>query len=119
MTWWFNARMIPMRANIAGPPRSATTIKASIAACHSGAAWTAFGSLVMKSPASRKVRRVRPSGRAIGSSKRRAPTLNSHCNAQTKRPPEGGLSVALMVMLSGYDAGNTNGSYLRRRSTMM
>jgi hypothetical protein len=34
-TWRFNARMTPMRANIVGPPRVATVIRLSIAACHS------------------------------------------------------------------------------------
>jgi hypothetical protein len=33
----FSARMTPIRANITGPPDVATSIKASIAACHSGA----------------------------------------------------------------------------------
>jgi hypothetical protein len=35
------------RANIVGPPFSATRIGASIAACHSGAECSAFDSLVM------------------------------------------------------------------------
>src|SRR5881275_2674462 len=43
----FNARMTPIRANIVGPPDVATRIKASIAACHSAAWCSAFGSLVM------------------------------------------------------------------------
>jgi hypothetical protein len=42
----FNASITPIRANIVGPPRS-TRSKASIAACHSGASCSAFGSLVM------------------------------------------------------------------------
>jgi hypothetical protein len=33
--------------SIVGPPDVATSIKASIAACHSGASRSAFGSLVM------------------------------------------------------------------------
>jgi hypothetical protein len=37
----------PMRAIIVGPPKSATNIKASIAACHSGSAASFFGSPVM------------------------------------------------------------------------
>jgi len=45
--WRFNARMTPIRANIVGPPDVATRIKASIAACHSAASCSAFGSLVM------------------------------------------------------------------------
>jgi hypothetical protein len=39
--------MMPMRANIVGPPDVATRIKASIAACHSAALCSALGSLVM------------------------------------------------------------------------
>src|SRR6267142_350646 len=35
-TWRFNALMTPIRANIVGPPNSATSIRPSIAACHSG-----------------------------------------------------------------------------------
>jgi hypothetical protein len=40
-----SARMMPMRANIVGPPSSTTSSRASIAACQSGAACS--GSLVM------------------------------------------------------------------------
>src|SRR5437879_10796523 len=36
--------MTPIRANIVGPSVSATRIRASIAACHSGASCSAFGS---------------------------------------------------------------------------
>jgi hypothetical protein len=57
----------PMRASIVGPPFVATRIKASIAACHSGASWPAFGSL----PASSSVTSSRPRGRGIGSSNAR------------------------------------------------
>jgi hypothetical protein len=39
--------MTPIRANIVDPPGVATRIKASIAACHSGAVCSALGSLVM------------------------------------------------------------------------
>jgi hypothetical protein len=39
--------MTPIRANIVGPPLSATRISASMAACHSGAESSAFGSFVM------------------------------------------------------------------------
>src|SRR5437667_9215747 len=47
-TWpRFNARMTPIRANIVGPPDVATRIKASIAACHSAAWCSAFGSDVV------------------------------------------------------------------------
>jgi len=42
-----SASMTPIRANIVGPFNSATRIKASMAACHSGAACSAFGSFVM------------------------------------------------------------------------
>ena len=47
-TWpQFNARMMPMRANIVGPRNSATSIRLSIAACHSALSASFFGSLVM------------------------------------------------------------------------
>jgi hypothetical protein len=36
--------MTPMRANVVGPPSVATSIRASIAACRSGAVCSAFGS---------------------------------------------------------------------------
>jgi hypothetical protein len=47
--------MTPICANIVGPPDSATSIKASIAACHSDASRSAFESLVMLVPASYSV----------------------------------------------------------------
>jgi hypothetical protein len=50
--------MTPMRANIVGPPRSATRIKASIAACPCAAVWTFFGSPMMYLPASRRTQRA-------------------------------------------------------------
>jgi hypothetical protein len=43
----FNARIIPIRASIVGPPFVATRIKACIAACHSGASCSVFDSFVM------------------------------------------------------------------------
>ena len=46
--------MMPMRASIVGAPRTARS-KASIAVCHSVAECSAFGSLVMYSPASLSV----------------------------------------------------------------
>jgi hypothetical protein len=39
--------MIPIRASIVGPPDVATRIKACVAACHSDASCSAFGSFVM------------------------------------------------------------------------
>jgi hypothetical protein len=42
-TFRFNALMTPIRANIVGPPNSATSIRASIAVCHSAASDSAFG----------------------------------------------------------------------------
>src|SRR5437660_12251731 len=63
--------MTPIRANIVGPPDVATRIKASIAACHSAAWCSAFGSLVMYLPGSASVTSWRPRGNGIGSSKRR------------------------------------------------
>jgi hypothetical protein len=41
------ALMMPIRANIVGPPSVATEIRASVAAIHSGASCSAFGSLAM------------------------------------------------------------------------
>ena len=38
---------MPMRANIVGPPDAATSISVCMAACHSAASCSAFGSLVM------------------------------------------------------------------------
>jgi hypothetical protein len=43
----FNALMTPIRANIVGPPKVATKINASTAACHSAISCSAFGSFVM------------------------------------------------------------------------
>jgi hypothetical protein len=43
----FSARIIPIRASIVGPSFVATRIKACIAAYHSGASCSAFGSFVM------------------------------------------------------------------------
>jgi hypothetical protein len=60
----FKARITPIRASIVGPPRSATRIMASIAACHSGASCSFFGSRAMYLPASRN--RLRLSGRQSG-----------------------------------------------------
>jgi hypothetical protein len=46
--------MIPMRASIVGPPRTARS-NASIAVCHSVAACSALGNFAMYSPASLSV----------------------------------------------------------------
>jgi hypothetical protein len=43
----FKAHMTPIRAKIVDPPHSTNNIKASMAVRHSGAACSAFGSLVM------------------------------------------------------------------------
>ena len=67
----FRALITPMRANIVGPPRSATSMSASIATCHSGNAASFFGRPVTCVAASRSVRSFSPSGRAIGSSNSR------------------------------------------------
>jgi hypothetical protein len=48
----------PILASIVGPP-PATSIRARIASCHSGASCSALGSLVMKLPASSSVTSVR------------------------------------------------------------
>ena len=63
--------MTPMRANIVGLPDVATRIKASMAACHSAASCSAFGSFVMYLRESASVTSWRPRGNGIGSSKRR------------------------------------------------
>jgi hypothetical protein len=55
--------MTPMRATIVGPPDVETTIKAFIAACHSWASCSAFGSFVIF-PASSRVTSWRPNGPA-------------------------------------------------------
>jgi hypothetical protein len=60
--------MMPIRASIVGPPFVATRIKACIAACHSGASCSAFGSFMMYLPASSSVTSSRPPGSGIGSS---------------------------------------------------
>jgi hypothetical protein len=41
------AGITPIRANIVGPPLSATSISALIAVCHSGDALSLFGNAVM------------------------------------------------------------------------
>jgi hypothetical protein len=51
---------MPIRANIVGPPCSATSNSAFIAGCHSGASCSALGSLVMYSAASLNVSSARP-----------------------------------------------------------
>ena len=66
----FNAFMTPMRANIAGPSFSATSNSACMAACHSSASCSAFGSSVMYSAASRKAISFLPLGNTIGSKNR-------------------------------------------------
>lgn len=43
----FNARITPILANIVGPPLSATSNSASIAACHFSASCSILGSCVM------------------------------------------------------------------------
>jgi hypothetical protein len=67
----FRALITPIRANMVGPPRSATSMSASIAACHSGSAASFFGRPVTYVAASRSVRSFSPSGRTIGSSNSR------------------------------------------------
>jgi hypothetical protein len=63
----FNALMTPMRANIGGPPFSATSNSASMAAWHSEVSCSAFGNSVMYSAVSRKVISFLPLGNTIGS----------------------------------------------------
>jgi len=46
--------MIPIRGGMVSPPSSATRISALIAACHSGASCSPFGSLMMQVAASRR-----------------------------------------------------------------
>ncbi len=88
--------MMPMRANSVGPPDVATRINASVAACHSLASCSAFGSCVMYRPASSSVTSWCPHGNGIGSSKgRRHPVSGiggrtmpsfSQRRASSKRP---------------------------------
>ena len=78
----FKPRMKPMRANIVGPPFSATRIRASMTACHSGAECSAFDSFVIWLAASFKVTRDRPRGSGIGSSIEGGP---GQCVAQANR----------------------------------
>jgi hypothetical protein len=70
-TKWNRRLLIPIRANMVGPPDSATRIRAFIASCHSAALCSAFGSLVMCVPASSRVTSWRPRGNEIGSSNNR------------------------------------------------
>src|SRR3984893_17498059 len=61
--------MTPMRASIVGPPLlSATSIKASMAVCHSSICCSALGSFWMYRAASCSVTSWRPRGSGIGSS---------------------------------------------------
>jgi hypothetical protein len=83
--------MMPIRANIVGPPSSTTSISASMAACHSGRSRTAFGSAAMYSPASRSVTSLRPST-SIGSSKGPPPaSIGSFCAIQILVRPKSAL----------------------------
>jgi hypothetical protein len=66
---------MPIRPITVGPPSSATSISASMAARHSGASCSRFGSFVMKVAASRRIMSLRPSGRIIGSSNARDQAL--------------------------------------------
>jgi len=65
--------MMPMRANIVGPPDVATRIKAPIAACHSWASCSAFGSFVMYSPV---LERDEEAGRVTAESDRQRAVSN-------------------------------------------
>jgi hypothetical protein len=71
------AFIIPILASIVGPPRSAINISAVIAACHSGASCSAFGSFVMYVPASSSVTSSRPPGQRDRISERSPPALVS------------------------------------------
>src|SRR5258707_2242004 len=106
----FRALMTPTRASIVGPPDVATRIKASIAACHSAASCSAFGSLVMYLPASSRVTRRRPRGNGIGSLNGRFrpfAALRANvvfpCNQAVGPPGRSGLLLvaALQPCLSG------------------
>jgi hypothetical protein len=57
--------------SIVGPFRSATSVSAYIAACHSGSVASFFERVVMKVAASRSVTSTRPPGSGIGSSNSR------------------------------------------------
>jgi hypothetical protein len=67
-TFRLSACIIPIRANIVGPPSSATSSSASIAACHAARSWSAFLILKLWARASVRVTSWRPPGSAIGSS---------------------------------------------------
>jgi hypothetical protein len=54
--------MTPMRANIVGPPVSATKISASIAVCHAKWCCSVSGSFVIELPASRQSDELLPFG---------------------------------------------------------
>ncbi len=103
--------MTPMRANIVGPPDVATRISASMAACHSAASCSAFGSLVIYLPASSRVTSWPPRGNRIGSSNRRcqprllmAPALLVELDFRALRHPRRHIvvnRVALRTRSSG------------------
>jgi hypothetical protein len=86
--------MTPMRANIVGPPCSATRIRASTAVCHSSSCCSAFGSFSINLAASSRVTSWRPRGSGIGSSNGRfqprplmAPTLLIELGPEAFRQP--------------------------------
>ena len=66
------ALIMSTRACIGTSRPSAAPIRQPIAVCHSSISCSAFGRLVMQSPASRRVSSSRPPGSRIGSSKGRA-----------------------------------------------
>ena len=67
-----------------GPPSSATSIRASIAACHSGPAASFFGNAMMYAAASFSVLSVLPFGIGIGSSKGRDQPRDSATGAPSR-----------------------------------
>jgi hypothetical protein len=62
---------IAISANISGPLPSTAASSVSAAICHSGYLSFALGNACMYSPASRKLRSIKPSGVVIGTWKAR------------------------------------------------
>src|SRR5258706_11724011 len=95
--------MTPMRANIVGPPDVATGIKAFIAACHSAASCSAFGSFVMCLPASSSVTSWPPRGSGIGSSKRRFQPRSATGFDRLAQPLQGKFDILGLQMAPALD----------------
>jgi hypothetical protein len=104
----FRALITPIRANMVGPPLSATSMSASIAASHSGSAASFFGSPGMYVAASWRVRSVRPPGSETGSSNSRdqprllmAPALLVEFGLEAFRHPRRAIIIARVAPPAG------------------